>query len=445
MTTRLVISMLLTVWAILIAAGVTAYLTTRSVLLANLDAALVARATPLNQSAGFVVKNGNQIVDSTVKSGASDLPSPRIERAVFVTADDGARVRSATVRVFGRDEHGTVQSQEVIQRESAEPFDRLLDRLAGSLIAAGCAGGLIAAIVTRAVARIALRPLHQTADTIGTIDERNLSRRIDASRLAPELVPVAEKLNAMLARLDVSFENRKRFLADASHELRTPVAALVTTLEVSLRRIRDADSYRQTMQTCLADARLLRTLVEALMQQARSEIGQFKEEAIDTDVEKLLLECVEILHALADEKGVALAVTAQGPMRAKVAPGRLRQAVLGLLENAIDHNRRGGEVTLSAAIVSSELEISVRDTGPGISPQHLSRIFEPFYRASASREAGGHLGLGLHLVKSHIDAMNGKCLVSSEPGKGSTFRIIVPAHLSPERPMISAVAEAVAR
>src|SRR5436190_348506 len=121
MTRRLVISMLLTVWAILIASGLTAYWTTRAVGLANLDA--------------------------------------------------------------------------------AEWFDRLLNRLAIALVLAGCIGGVIAAFVAQIVARIALRPLHSTAQTIGEIDEKNLARRIDATKLAPELVPVAEKLNEMLERL----------------------------------------------------------------------------------------------------------------------------------------------------------------------------------------------------------------------------------------------------
>src|SRR3982751_2932674 len=193
MTKRIAISMLLTVWAILIATGVTAYLTTRSVLLANLDQALVTRATPLNQSTGYVVHTGNQIVDSTVKTRASEVAKPTLVEAKFVTADDGTRVRSARIQVSRRNDQGELVTEEIIERESAEPFDRLLNRLAIALLAVGCAGGVIAAFVARAVARIALQPLHSTAQTIGSIDERNLSRRIDSTKLAPELLPVAQK------------------------------------------------------------------------------------------------------------------------------------------------------------------------------------------------------------------------------------------------------------
>ena len=320
--------------------------------------------------------------------------------------------------------------------EPANAFDRLMNRLAWALLIAGCVGGIAAAIVAHTVARIALRPLRTTAQTIGEIDERNLSRRIDTTRLAPELAPVAERLNEMLARLESSFDNRKRFLADASHELRTPVAALVTTLEVSLRRIRDAESYRQTLQMCLGDARLLRSLVEALMQQARSEIAAFKEDAVPTDITKLLRHSVGILNAFAEQRTVSLTDAIDEGLRADVPPGRLKQVVMGLMENAIDHNRPGGSVELSASSHAGQLQISVKDTGPGIAAEHLPRIFEPFYRASASRETGGHLGLGLYLVKTHIDAMNGKCFVTSQIGTGSEFRVVLPVQNLLEKQLV---------
>jgi signal transduction histidine kinase len=432
--------MLLTVWAILIAAGVTAYLTTRSVLLANLDQALLTRATPLNQSTGYVVHSGSQIVDSTVKTRASEVAKLVLLEAKFVTADDGTRVRSARIQVSRHNDEGNVLTEEIIERESAEPFDRLLNRLAIALLVVGCAGGVVAAFVARAVARIALRPLHSTAQTIGSIDERNLSRRIDSTKLAPELLPVAEKLNEMLARLEASFDNRKQFLADASHELRTPVAAMVTTLEVSLRRLRDAEAYRETMETCLADARLLRKLVEALMLQARSEIGAFQEDSVPTDVAARLGECVAILQAMAEQKNVSLRLSLDEPVTLVLPPGRLKQVVMGLLENAIDHNRPGGSVELIAGVEYGRLQILIKDTGPGIAPEHLPRIFEPFYRASRSRDASGHLGLGLYLVKSHVAAMDGNCTVESEVGKGTTFRVLLPARKLLEKPIETAVA-----
>ncbi len=198
---------------------------------------------------------------------------------------------------------------------------------------------------------------------------------------------VAQKLNEMLARLEQSFANRKRFLADASHELRTPVAALVTTLEVSLRRMRDADSYRQTLDTCLGDARQLRRLVDALMEQARSEIGLFHEEATQTNITELLNQCADLMQATAAERGIQIERKIDDGLVLKVQPSRLRQAVLGLLENAIDHGGAGGSgvvggnrIELLAAAKKKSLQITIRDFGTGIAAEHLPHLFEPFYR-----------------------------------------------------------------
>src|SRR5207302_105383 len=119
--------------------------------------------------------------------------------------------------------------------------ERALDRLAAALCYFGLATGVVAAAAVILATRLALRPLRQTAAAIGAIDERDLGRRIDGAALPPELAPVAARLNEMLARLEQAFAQRKQFLADASHELRTPVAALVTTLEVALRRPRGAE------------------------------------------------------------------------------------------------------------------------------------------------------------------------------------------------------------
>jgi signal transduction histidine kinase len=421
MTKRLAISMLLTVWAILIASGITAYVTTRAVLLANLDESLLVQAGKMANR--FVISTDLGIESST--KDPNQLPDPELISAGFTTAD-GQRMRTVSANAYRHDKTGEVERVTVTVSEPTANLDRLLRRLQLALIVSGGIGGLLAAFIARVVAKITLRPLHETAEVFGEIDEKHLSRRIDPVHLAPELHPVAEKLNDMLARLETSFANRKKFIADASHELRTPVAALVTTLEVSLRRLRDADSYRETMQTCLSDARLLRKLVDALMEQARSEIAALNEEAEETNVAALLHDCAAILKATAEEKRVSVSQQIDEPIVLTIQPGRPKQAVMALLENAIDHNSAGGTVELVGGIETGRLRILVRDTGPGIAPEHLPRLFEPFYRASRSRDVSGHMGLGLYLVRSHVEAMGGKCSVRSELGIGSEFEISLP-------------------
>jgi signal transduction histidine kinase len=178
------------------------------------------------------------------------------------------------------------------------------------------------------------------------------------------------------------------------------------------------------------------------MSQARGEVRAFAEEAVITDIGGLLDECTQILQAVADQKGIALARStdsSEGSIMVSIPPLRLRQALMGLLENAIDHNRPSGSVDVSAVVEEATVKILVRDTGPGIAPEHMARIFEPFYRANRSRDASGHLGLGLYLVKSHVEAIGGKCTVQSEVGSGSTFQIMIPLPKKLEKPLATAV------
>jgi two-component system heavy metal sensor histidine kinase CusS len=149
-----------------------------------------------------------------------------------------------------------------------------------------------------------LRPLNGVADTITAIDERSLDRRIDVGRLPPELRPMAERLNQMLARLEQGARRQETFMADAAHELRTPVTALMTSLEVALRRPRDASALREVLEECLADVRVLRRLIEALLDQFRSQAAGQTVASARVDVSALLDLCVSSAVSFGRHKGV---------------------------------------------------------------------------------------------------------------------------------------------
>ena len=257
---------------------------------------------------------------------------------------------------------------------------------------------------------------------------------------------MAERLNEMLARLESAFAARQRFMADASHELRTPVAALVIALEVSLRHPRDAEAYRRTLETCLTDARQLRLLVERLMEQVRSENLSHDEPAQDLDVTALLHQCADALVPLMELRGVRLERDVPAGLRASLAPGRLRSVITNLLSNAAEYNRRGGRVELVGSQVAGALTLRIADTGVGIAAEHLPHLFDPFYRADRSRqhevdESGAvgsqHLGLGLSLVRAHLQAMNGTVAVESQPGQGSVFTVTLPGQRAASGPALA--------
>jgi two-component system heavy metal sensor histidine kinase CusS len=479
MTRRITLAILLTVWAMLAAAGVAVYWSARPLLLADLDATLVEEAANLPElvpprrhkgsPVALIGEDRYRIED--VATGRKVRPpaaggegvEPQVVAASSSVRADGLRLRTVTIRTLAQprpeadaatnaatNAPGAADVQSARRTEprevlvtytgSAEPFHRLMDRLAVTLAAVGLAGAAIAAAIAYRVSRAALRPLRRTADVIGTIDERRLDRRIRADELPAELVPMAGRLNEMLQRLEEAFAQRRQFLADASHELRTPVAALMMGLEVALARPRDAESYRRALRDALGDAAQLRRLVETLMEQVRSERFAHEEPTAAADVSALLDECVAVVGALAAPRGVTVRRRYPGGLRLTTQPNRLRSVMTNLLANAVEYNRPGGAVELVAsASADGGLDLDVRDTGPGIPEDLVPRLFEPFSRGDGARggvpsppateggDGAGHLGIGLFLVRSHLDALGGTCTVDSLVGQGTTFRVHLPA------------------
>lgn len=435
MTRRIAITILLTVWSAIILAGLATWFTARQVLLSDLDSSILQRAVTvagLSTSAAphsrvfqedrYVIKGP---LDQTLGRQAAPVPSgdePQIVDRAMVSLPEG-RFRRLTLLVpagAGR------TPLKIIYSASAGQFDRVLWRLAGALIACGVGAGVIAAAASAYLARLALGPLKKTADVIGAIDEANLDRRIDPAPIPAELRPVVGRLNEMLQRLESSFEQRRRFLADASHELRTPVAAMFTTLEVALRRPRPVCELTQTVQVCLAEAAHLRQLVQALLQQVRADGKAAAADNTIFDAGEVVRQCAGLSEAIAAERGIQIVRHAEGAMPIMGDSARLRSALLNLVGNAIDYNHEGGVVDISASCENGSLRIAVADDGPGIEAEHLPHLFQPFYRVSAAHEADGHLGLGLSLVESHVRSLGGECRVESRFGAGTTFHIRLP-------------------
>ncbi|MEA2709298.1 MAG: two-component system, OmpR family, heavy metal sensor histidine kinase CusS [Phycisphaerales bacterium] len=442
MTTRITLAILLTTWVILIVGQTAAFLTARSRLLALLDDTIITRAAGLaEQSAGssrdpdapvnvplgdrFEIRDAKSaIVDGGV--GTTVQPRKSLLQAEFQTDANGKRFRTVTVRV-SVDRDGRQVPYVVSYSRAAEPFDQLQSHLAWTLLLISLSCGLATAWLSLKLSRAALRPLHRTADEIAEIDEQNLGRRIDVNAMPIELVPMTRRLNEMLERLQNVFQQRKQFLADAAHELRTPTAALLTTLEVALRRPRDQAALMETMKSGLADARRLRKLVEQLMEHARSEHLRGPESMQEADVPAMLRECVQIVTPLAREKDISITEELPAELPFVTQRERMRSIVLNLLSNAIEYNRHGGSVRLAAERENGVLRLTIADTGQGITPEQLPQVFEPFYRGGNGRgDDPEHLGLGLFLVRSHVDALHGKCEIDSKVGVGTTLKITLP-------------------
>lgn len=285
---------------------------------------------------------------------------------------------------------------------------------------------LLAGIGAWLVATRALRPLHSVAEQARGITENSLHTRIAAEGVAAELDVVIASFNDLLSRLDRSFDAMRRFVADASHELRTPVSVIRGEADVALTRERSAAEYREALAVVLDESRRLSVLVDDLLNLARADSGRVRLDLREFYLNELLAECCRGYRALAAERGLTLECKAASDLQYRGDEVLLRRLVLNLLDNAIRYTPAGGRIIVSQEAGEDEIRIAVSDTGIGIPPEHTSRVFERFYRTDEARSrAAGGFGLGLSIVGWIAEAHRGRVVCDSEPGRGSTFTVIL--------------------
>lgn len=261
--------------------------------------------------------------------------------------------------------------------------------------------------------------------------------RVIAGGGAPPLVPVAGRdevaelghaFNRMTSQLAEQEEQRRRLFAGIAHELRTPLSVIQGTLEGMLDRVVEPTPER--IAGLHTQALLLGRLITDLRDLSLAQAGQLPLHRQIIDVAEVTRETVETLAPLADDRAVSLRIDApDGLPRVHADPDRLRQIVLNLVENALRHTPKGGDVRILVQDAGEGVRISVADTGKGIGPDDLPHIFDHFYRADPSRaRSSGGTGLGLSIVKSIVEAHGGRVTVHSRAGAGSTFTVTLPAY-----------------
>lgn len=279
------------------------------------------------------------------------------------------------------------------------------------------------------IARRALGPLSRMAEHARRITAEALHERLaPEERSGVELDLLRDAFNETLERLEGSFEQLRRFTADASHELRTPLTALRSVGEVALRSERSAVEYREVIGTMLEEVDRLSRLADELLALARAEAGSTHLKLESLSLSAVAAEVADQLSVLAEERDQVLEtdLVSSAPVRGDRLA--LRQAVLNLVDNAIKYAPEGSVVSIRSGVTGSSSFLEVADQGPGIAPEHRGRVFERFYRVdpSRSRDMGG-TGLGLSLVKWAAEAHGGRVELRSEVGQGSAFRLVLPA------------------
>jgi heavy metal sensor kinase len=291
--------------------------------------------------------------------------------------------------------------------------------LGGGILMLGLTGGWW--LTTRAI-----QPIAEISAAATRIAEGDLSHRINSAETASELGQLASVLNSTFARLEAAFARQQQFTADASHELRTPVAIVLSQTQATLARERSPVEYRETLQACERAAQRMRALTESLLTLARFDAGHEPTLRERVDLGRLVKDSLDLFNPLAKERRIAVhsdltSVECLGD------PQQLTQVVANLITNALVHNRCDGEVRVTVRGDSAWAILTVADKGPGISSEDLPRIFERFYRGDKSRTAAtGGTGLGLAIGKAIVERHRGTLEVASVPGAGCTFTVRLP-------------------
>ena len=273
-------------------------------------------------------------------------------------------------------------------------------------------------------ARHALSPVDNVTRLARRISAEDLGQRLDLQLPDDEVGRLARTFDEMIARLDEAFRRQREFTADASHELRTPLTIIKGQIDVSLQREREPEVYRQVLSTVNEEVDRLIRLAGSLLTLTRADAGQIPLTLKPVSVSDLVAGTLEQVRPLASQREIELQLLADTDVTIRADEDLLLQLLLNLLDNAIKYTPAGGQVTAGWSLDGDQVALWVRDTGPGIPEEHLSHLFDRFYRVDKSRSrAEGGVGLGLAISRWIAEAHAGSLSVESEQGAGSTFTV----------------------
>jgi heavy metal sensor kinase len=300
-----------------------------------------------------------------------------------------------------------------------------LGGLRKELLIAGPIALVLASLAGYVLAGLSLRQVDSMRKRAASISAATPGGRLPVPQTRDEIQRLGETLNAMLARLEAGIERERGFVADAGHELRTPLALLRTELELALRHAASADDLREAVKRSSIEVDRLVQLAEDLLLMAQSNAGRLALRIEPLDTADLLASTASRFEWRAQETGRRIALDPGGEASLRGDRVRLEQALGNLIDNALRHG--GGDVELSAAGADGAIELHVSDHGPGMPPEFIDHAFERFTRADAARGHSGGAGLGLSIVRMIAEAHGGAAHVQNRPGGGTDVWVALPA------------------
>jgi len=344
-----------------------------------------------------------------------DVPMPKV-------GDPPARSRGALREVFlfpGPGDCVLVGRSIVGDLAGIQQLAWVLAGMGALVLLLGLAGGAW-------LAAYALRPVRDISSTAGKIATGDLTQRISTADSESELGQLVSVLNATFARLDAAFTEQARFTADAAHELRTPVTAMLTHIYNGLASECPNAEHRAAFEASQRAAQRMRRLIESLLELARFDAGRETLHRDECELSEIAENGIELIRSLAEARRIEIHASLSAVCC--LADGeRLAQVVANLLTNAVDYNQDGGEIRVATSSANGMAMLTVANTGPGISAENLPRIFERFFRADKARTSdAGHSGLGLAIAKAIALAHGGAIDVESKPGSQTIFTLKLP-------------------
>ncbi len=285
---------------------------------------------------------------------------------------------------------------------------------------------LICALGIFFMTKWAMRPIDMFTAKISHITDKNLYERVDEKHVPLELRDLTLSFNTMLSRLEQPFERKKKFLSDASHELRTPTSVIKSYCDVMLSRERDGDVYKDALTKIGVTVNRMTELINRILVISRIDSNSSELRLVRLGVRPLIDDVFRLVGQAASEKGVSLRMEDGPDVVIRADRESLFEVFTNLIENAVKYNRDGGRVDVRIASFDGFCEVSVEDTGMGIDEEDLENIFKRFYRTDASRGLTVGSGLGLSIVNAIVNAHGGRIVVESEKGKGSRFKVFFP-------------------
>jgi heavy metal sensor kinase len=375
--------------------------------------------------AWLVQDHQGQVIDKGLVSGGEELlhADPEDWRVWSRRILAGGTKKSADDHPKGKKYPFLVLKAGLSLRPTTATLRQLL--LALCVLSAGLWAS--AALLGRWPCRRALAPLRSMASTARTMHADDRTQRLPVVPTGDELQELGLAFNGLLARLQESFERQARFTGDASHQLRTPLAALLGQIEVALRNPRAADEYTRILRLLHSQALQLRQIVDSLLFLARADAEAKSLPLERMDLHAWVMEHLETWGGHAGSADILLETSGAGPFEVCAQAPLLRQLLDNLLDNACKYSAAGTPVTLSLSAEMDAICLSVADAGCGIAAEDLPHLFEAFYRSPQARRRGvPGLGLGLAVAQRIAAALGGALRARSQPGQGTIFTLELP-------------------